>query len=82
LYDLWYLASNPGIDLGSLTGAVRDKLAFRGLPFQGIGESIARKEPRLKALWSRRLANQMAKLPPFDEVFRVLRRALRQADWP
>jgi uncharacterized protein len=82
LYDLWYLTSNQGIDLGSLTDAVRDKLKFRGLPFEGIAEAIARKEARLKALWINRLANQMTKLPPFDEVFRVFRRALRQANWP
>src|ERR1700733_11334092 len=82
LYDLWYLTANHGVDLKSLTDAVHGKLTFRGLPFKGIAEAITRKEARLKALWSNRLANQMVKLPPFDEVFRVLRRTLRQADWP
>jgi hypothetical protein len=48
----------------------------------GIQEAILRKEALLKALWSARLANQMAALPTFDQVFRVLRRALRQADLP
>jgi len=77
-----YLTSNQGVDLGSLTAAVRDKLGFRGLPFQGAAEAIARKETRLRALWTSRLGNQMAQLPPFDETFRVVRRALRQVDWP
>jgi predicted nucleotidyltransferase component of viral defense system len=82
LYDLWYLTSNEGIDIGSLTDAVHDKLGFRGLSFQGIADAIARKEGRLKRLWTSRLGNQMAKLPPFDEVFRVMRRHFRHADWP
>ena len=37
---------------------------------------------RLKALWAARLANQMAVLPPFDQVFREFRRALRHSDLP
>lgn len=39
-------------------------------------------DPRLKALWSGRLAYQMTTLPEFDEVFRAVLRALRQADLP
>jgi len=42
----------------------------------GIADAIHKKEARLKALWSPRLANQMSVLPKFDEVFRVLRRTL------
>ena len=41
-----------------------------------------KKEPRLKALWSVRLANQLSELPAFDRVFREFRRALRQSDLP
>ena len=49
---------------------------FNGLP------GDPKKEARLKALWSVRLANQMSALPPFDQVFREFRRALRQSDLP
>jgi hypothetical protein len=62
--------------------AVRAKLAFRNKPIAGLLGAILNKEARLKALWRVRLANQMATLPPFEEVFRELRRALRQADLP
>jgi hypothetical protein len=41
-----------------------------------------KKEARLKALWSVCLANQMSALPPFDQVFREFRRALRQSGLP
>jgi predicted nucleotidyltransferase component of viral defense system len=82
LYDLWHLTSNAGIELASVADAIRQKLEFRGKPFEGITDAIQKKEARLKALWSGRLANQMSALPEFDEVFRVLRRMLRQADLP
>jgi predicted nucleotidyltransferase component of viral defense system len=82
LYDLWHLTSNVGIELALQAEAIRKKLAFRAKPFEGIADAIQKKEARLKALWSGRLANQMTVLPEFDEVFRVLRRTLRQADLP
>jgi predicted nucleotidyltransferase component of viral defense system len=82
LYDLWYLISREGIDLSELMPAMSAKLAVRQQEAAGIQEAILKKEARLKALWSARLANQMAMLPPFDQVFRELRRALRQANLP
>lgn len=82
LYDLWYLTSNEGVELGALVDAVRRKLEFRGRPFEGIAEAIREKEARLRALWSNRLAYQMTILPEFDEVFRAVQRTLRQADLP
>jgi predicted nucleotidyltransferase component of viral defense system len=82
LYDLWYLISRGGTELASLLPAISAKLAFRNMPAAGLQEAILKKEARLKALWSARLANQMVALPPFEQVFRELRRALRQADLP
>ena len=58
------------------------KLAFRGQKATGIQEAVIKKEARLKALWSARLSNQMSVLPPFDQVFREIRRVLRQANLP
>jgi predicted nucleotidyltransferase component of viral defense system len=82
LYDLWHLVSHGGIDLASLVPAITAKLAFRNMEPAGIQEAIMKKEARLKALWSVRLANQMSALPPFDQVFREFRRVLRQSDLP
>jgi predicted nucleotidyltransferase component of viral defense system len=82
LYDLWHLVVREGIDLARLAPAVTAKLAFREQQATGIREAILKKEGRLKALWSARLSNQMAVLPPFDQVFREFHRALRQADLP
>ena len=44
-----------------------------------VDTQAEKKEARLKALWDKRLAAQMAELPEFDGVFRAVRRALRQA---
>ena len=82
LYDLWHLTSSEGVELGDLLDAVRQKLEFRGKPFEGIAEAIRVKEGLLRALWSRRLAYQMTILPEFDEVFRAVQRTLRQAGVP
>jgi hypothetical protein len=82
LYDLWHLTSNKGIELGTLADAMRQKLAFRGKPCEGLTEAIRAKEARLKALWHSRLGYQMTTLPQFDEVFRAVQRTLRQAELP
>lgn len=82
LYDLWFLITDAGIQAGDLEHAIREKLAFRGKPHEGLQKSILQKEARLKALWSKRLGYQMIELPEFDEVFRTIRRALRQAKLP
>jgi hypothetical protein len=82
LYDLWRLISRAGMDLSHLAPAIIAKLAFRNVEAAGIQEAIMKKEARLKALWSARLANQMSELPPFEQVFREFRRALRNSDLP
>lgn len=82
LYDLWHLTTRAQVELAPLVPAICAKLAFRKEPADRLEEAILRKEARLKALWSVRLANQMVSLPPFEEVFRELRRVLRQADLP
>ncbi len=82
LYDLWYMTTNEGIELGEVIDAIRQKLQFRGKPFERLQAALLAKEARLEALWSKRLAYQMSELPPFDEVFRSLRRMLRRANLP
>jgi len=82
LYDLWHLTTNERIELGALADAMRQKLEFRGKPCEGIAEAIRNKEARLRALWASRLGYQMTTLPEFDEVFRAVLRALRQAELP
>ena len=82
LHDFWYLTAHQGVQLDHLTDAISQKLDFRGKLCKGIGAAILQKEARLNALWSRRLAYQMPILPEYEEVFRAIRRTLRQANLP
>jgi len=82
LYDLWFLTSRAGIQIGDLVGAITDKLRFREKEIAGLEDRILAKEARLGSLWNSRLGHQMEALPQFAEVFRLVRRELRQADFP
>ena len=82
LYDLWFLTSHAGIDIGHLIGAITEKLRFRAKDIAGVEGRILAKEARLMALWKGRLGHQMEALPQYDEVFRTVRRELRQAGFP
>jgi predicted nucleotidyltransferase component of viral defense system len=82
LFDLWYLLTSAGIQLGELRPELNAKLAFRNRTAVGIEEGIAEKEERLRRLWIPRLAQQMNDLPPFERVFRELQRAVRAAGLP
>lgn len=79
LYDLWRLTSERSIDFSTLIPEVETKLAFRGRTRDVMTAELATKEARYKKLWAVRLGQQMAVLPPFDEVFRAVRRNLRDA---
>ena len=82
LYDLWFLTSHSGVDIGRLIEAVTEKLRFREKDATAVEHRILAKEARLKALWNGRLGHQMEALPQYDEVFRTIRRELRQAGFP
>lgn len=82
LYDLWFLTSHAGVDIGPLIGAITEKIRFREKDPAGIEDRILSKEARLNALWNGRLGHQMEALPQYDEVFRTVRRELRQAAFP
>jgi uncharacterized protein len=82
LYDLWFLTSHAGINIGYLIGAITEKLRFREKDLAGVEDRILAKEARLMALWNGRLGHQMEALPQYDEVFRTVRRELRQAGFP
>lgn len=82
LYDLWHLTTNAGMDMDPLVPAVCRKLEFRRMACARLQAAIGGKKARLAALWEARLSHQMTALPPFEEVFRAVRRTLRQANLP
>jgi predicted nucleotidyltransferase component of viral defense system len=80
LYDVWYLTSKGHVDLATLMSEIDGKLEFRGRSRETIGEEFKKKEARYKELWSPRLGSQLVELPPFEDVFRSVRRSLRAAE--
>lgn len=79
LYDLWFLTQGGHVDLGMLLPEIDRKLSFRGRTSETMTADLEKKEPRYKKLWYSRLASQMSTLPPFEDVFRAMRRTLRAA---
>ena len=82
LYDLWFLTVEARVDLAQLIPAIVEKLCFRQKDIASLEDRILQKEQRLRALWIGRLGHQIEALPEFDEVFRAVRRELRQAGLP
>jgi predicted nucleotidyltransferase component of viral defense system len=82
LYDLWYLFSSTNLRVADMRAALDAKLALRQRVVAGMEQAIAAKEDRLRRLWANRLARQMSELPPFDDAFREVLRAVRAADLP
>jgi uncharacterized protein len=80
LYDIWFLTCFGHIDLRDLTHAIEKKWEFRKRKPADVRGVLESKEARYKKLWDVRLSAQMAELPEFTEVFRSVRRALREAD--
>ena len=81
LYDLWFLTTRARIEIEHLTGAIAEKLRFRGKEIAGLEARIAAKETRLRALWNSSLGHQMEALPEFNETFRAVRRELRRGNF-
>jgi predicted nucleotidyltransferase component of viral defense system len=79
LYDIWFLTCNNAVVLGDLRHAIEKKWEFRKRRPDDTRVALKSKEARYKKLWSMRLAAQMSDLPEYAEVFRIVRRALREA---
>ncbi len=80
LYDIWFLTRYGHANLGDLTHAIEKKWEFRKRKPADTREILEAKEARYKKLWDVRLAAQMAELPEFGAVYRLVRRALREAE--
>ncbi|MBI2461732.1 MAG: nucleotidyl transferase AbiEii/AbiGii toxin family protein [Candidatus Rokubacteria bacterium] len=78
LYDLWHLIEYGHVALAQVMEAVGRKLEARGQELKNLRGSLREKEPRYRRLWGARLSAEVALLPDFDQVFRPVRRALRQ----
>lgn len=79
LYDIHYLITEAGMSMTQLVDDIDEKLKFKGSSFKERKGEFLKKEKRLEKLWSKRLEAQMSKLPEYSDVFRIVKRAFRQA---
>jgi len=79
LYDVWHLVDEGSVDLADVVDAIEQKWDFRGKKLADVRSEFVAKEARYKKLWGPRLSGQMVDLPEFNEVYRIVRRAFRQA---
>ena len=75
----WFLVVGGHVDLHDLVKAIEQKWDFRGIKFEEATGEFQAKKARLKKLWKTRLENQMVELPEFENVYRSVQRAFRQA---
>lgn len=81
LYDIYNLIVNEQMDITPLYGCVEEKMAFKGILLERNKNEFLNKEARLKNFWLKRLSQQMATLPEFDDIFRAVKRAFRRAQF-
>lgn len=79
LFDITYLLKEQRINLDFLLQNVNEKLKNKGINFDSVRQEFEKKEKRLEKLWRKRLEQQMNILPEFEETFRDVKRAFRQA---
>ena len=77
LYDLWYLLNHLDTELADITPELEAKLAFRHRNLENVMQNVVVKEDRLRKLWIHRLSQQVGDLPPYDSVYRDVKRALK-----
>jgi uncharacterized protein len=75
-----FLTDEGHVDFGMLVAEIEQKLSFRGRTRETMTADLEKKEARYRKLWNARLGSQMATLPPFEDVFRAMRRSLRAAN--
>lgn len=80
LFDIWKRQEEFGLELSDLAHAIAQKLVFRGRDAEKLEAAFGRKEGNLRATWSTRLDPQMGVTPPFDAVYREVKRVFRQSN--
>lgn len=76
IYDLWYLISNECLEFQDLCEQIKEKGIYKGLTSFKIHDTLLSKEASYNRLWTERLAIHMMELPPFEKVYRELKRYL------
>jgi len=77
VYDLWYLTSNRCCEYDNLGRYIKEKGIYKSRTDFDILNILDAKKRNYMTLWQNRLDNHVVDLPPFERVYRELKRNLR-----
>lgn len=77
-YDLWYLSEMEGMEMVDYLYEFEDKARHKGLDPDSLQEKLENKISVFKARWDSSMKDQIADLPPFEQVHRELGKRFRK----
>lgn len=76
-YDLWYLSEEEGMEMADHRYEFEVKARHKGLDPDSLQEKLEGKTAVFKSRWESSMKDQIAELPPFDQVHRELGKHFR-----
>lgn len=77
-YDLWYLCEIEGMDILQHKPEFEIKARHKGLDPASLQEKLDAKLPNFQVRWDKSMKDQIADLPPYDQIHRQLSRHFRR----
>ncbi|MBC8359616.1 MAG: nucleotidyl transferase AbiEii/AbiGii toxin family protein [Candidatus Aminicenantes bacterium] len=81
IYDLWFLLSNEFVKLDMLKDSFIKKAEYKNVKHANIVQMLEKKKVNYERLWVNRLYHQVLDLPHFDQVYRDIKRKLRESNY-
>lgn len=81
IYDLWFLLSNEFVKLDMLKDSFVKKAEFKNVKHDNMVQLLEKKKVNYERLWVNRLYHQVLNLPHFDQVYRDIKRKLRESNY-
>ncbi len=76
-YDLWYLSEEEGMEMADHRYEFEVKARHKGLDPDSLQEKLEGKVAVFRSRWESSMKDQIAELPPFDQVHRELGKHFR-----
>lgn len=76
--DLWYLCEIEGMDILQHKPEFEIKARHKGLDPASLQEKLDAKLPNFQVRWDKSMKDQIADLPPYDQIHRQLSRHFRR----
>ena len=76
-YDLWYISEMEGMEMADHRFEFEVKARHKGLDPDSLQEKLEGKVGVFKSRWESSMKDQIAELPPFEQVHRELGKHFR-----